>query len=249
MSEKCDHLLSKNVELEHDYRTLKRNWEKNQAQGSQRSLTREHEHTQPHQPEHSHHSPPIQPRTSKGKGPLHPETTKSRPLRISPPRDWPYEPTKVTHLGPPEKPTQLPPGEGLGDSENWGQDYLEDYESYHTEAFEEFYPAHGHPHTGPPAPETLPHVDPAMRLLFEKTDRLYSADDLYMLRQGEDEPLREYAARFSHEYSRCPDTDDRAAFGAFKSGLRESNFRYLVHNNPWNTYAELMKQAAVHAKA
>ncbi|CAL9025337.1 unnamed protein product [Prunus brigantina] len=58
-------------------------------------------------------------------------------------------------------------------------------------------------------------------------DRLYSADDLYMLRQGEDEPLREYAARFSHEYSRCLDTDDRAAFGAFKSGLRESNFRYL----------------------
>ncbi|CAL9025716.1 unnamed protein product, partial [Prunus brigantina] len=54
-----------------------------------------------------------------------------------------------------------------------------------------------------------------------QTDRLYSADDLYMLRQGEDEPLREYAARFSHEYSRCPDTDDRAAFGAFKSGLRE----------------------------
>ncbi|CAL9019077.1 unnamed protein product [Prunus brigantina] len=358
MSEKCDHLLSKNVELEHDYRTLKRNWEKNQAQGSQRSLTRE-------------------------------QTTKSRHLRISPPRDRPHEPTKVyrdcrdrildrqgkpihisvdlqdpkvTHLGPPEKPTQLPPGEGLGDSENWGQDYLEDYESYHTEAFEELYPAHGHPHTRPPAHgtlphETLPHADPAMRLLFEKvrrleseqqrahqplwakprpgpfterilnyhqekeiqplriafytgtedplthihsfqsalgckgltdegmclifpstlsgaalnwfyrlnpctintfdslkqafldhfmiqTDRLYSADDLYMLRQGEDEPLREYAARFSHEYSRCPDTDDRAAFGAFKSGLRESNFRYLVHSNPWNTYAELMKQAA-----
>ncbi|CAL8995975.1 unnamed protein product, partial [Prunus brigantina] len=308
---------------------------------------------------HSHHSPLIQPRTSKGKGPLHPKTTKSRALRISPPRDRPHEPTKVykdcgdlildrrgkpihisvdlqdpkvTHLGPPEKPTQLPPREGLGDSENWGRDYLEDYESYHAEAFEELYPAHGHPHTRPPAHGTLPHADPAMRLLFEKvrrteseqrrahqplwakprpgpfterilnyhqekeiqplriafytgtedplthihsfqsalgckgltdegmcllfpstlsgaalnwfyrlnpctintfdslkqafldhfmiqTDRLYSADDLYMLRQGEDEPLREYAARFSHEYSRCPDTDDRAAFGAFKSGL------------------------------
>ncbi|CAL9006146.1 unnamed protein product, partial [Prunus brigantina] len=127
------------------------------------------------------------------------------------------------------KPT---PGEGLGDSENWGQDYLEDYKFYRTEAFEELYPAHGHPHTRPPAPETLPHADPAMRLLFEK-----------------DEPLREYAARFSHEYSRCPETDDRAAYSAFKSGLRESNFRYLVHSNPWNTYAELMKHAAVHAKA
>ncbi|XP_016648929.1 PREDICTED: uncharacterized protein LOC107880906 [Prunus mume] len=58
-----------------------------------------------------------------------------------------------------------------------------------------------------------------------QTDRMYFADDLYMLRQGEDEPLREYAARFSHEYSRCLETDDRAALGAFKIGLRESNFR------------------------
>ncbi|XP_020426568.1 uncharacterized protein LOC109950838 [Prunus persica] len=82
-----------------------------------------------------------------------------------------------------------------------------------------------------------------------QTNRLYSADDLYMLRQGEDEPLREYAACFSHEYSCCPVTDNRDAYGAFKSGLRESNFRYLVHSNPWNTYTELMKQAVAHAKA
>ncbi|CAL2256861.1 unnamed protein product [Prunus armeniaca] len=70
-----------------------------------------------------------------------------------------------------------------------------------------------------------------------------------MLQQGEEEPLREYAARFSHDYSHCSETDDCVAFGAFKSGLRESNFRYLVHSNPWNTYVELMRQAAVHAKA
>ncbi|CAL9004171.1 unnamed protein product [Prunus brigantina] len=82
-----------------------------------------------------------------------------------------------------------------------------------------------------------------------QTDRLYSVDDLYTIRQGEDEPLREYAARFSHEYSRCPETDDRAAYGAFKSGLRSSHFRYLVHSSNWRTYDELMKQAAVHAKA
>ncbi|CAL9007786.1 unnamed protein product [Prunus brigantina] len=82
-----------------------------------------------------------------------------------------------------------------------------------------------------------------------QTDRLYSADDLYTIRQREDEPLREYAARFSHEYSRCPETDDRAAYGAFKSGLRSSHFRYLVHSSNWRTYDELMKQAAVHAKA
>ncbi|XP_034208225.1 uncharacterized protein LOC117621784 [Prunus dulcis] len=69
------------------------------------------------------------------------------------------------------------------------------------------------------------------------------------LKTREDEPLREYAARFSHEYSRCPETDDRAAYGAFKSGLQSSHFRYLVHSSNWRTYDELMKQAAVHAKA
>ncbi|XP_021802754.1 uncharacterized protein LOC110746824, partial [Prunus avium] len=82
-----------------------------------------------------------------------------------------------------------------------------------------------------------------------QTDRLYSADDLYTIRQRDDEPLRKYAASFSHEYSRCPDTDDRAAYDAFKSGLRSSHFRYLVHSNNWRTYDELMKQAAIHAKA
>ncbi|CAL9019505.1 unnamed protein product [Prunus brigantina] len=52
-----------------------------------------------------------------------------------------------------------------------------------------------------------------------QTDRLYSGDDLYTIRQ------REYATRFSHEYSRCPDTDDRVAYDAFESGLRSSHFR------------------------
>ncbi|CAL2239565.1 unnamed protein product [Prunus armeniaca] len=64
-----------------------------------------------------------------------------------------------------------------------------------------------------------------------QTDRLYSSDDLYTIRQREDEPLREYVARFSHEYSRCPETDDRVAYDAFKSGLRSSHFRYLVHSS------------------
>ncbi|CAL8168649.1 unnamed protein product [Prunus armeniaca] len=81
-----------------------------------------------------------------------------------------------------------------------------------------------------------------------QTDRLYSADDLYTIRQGDSEPLREFAARFSHEYSRCPEIDDRAAFDAFKSGLQASQFRYLVHSSNWTTYGELMKQAAIHAK-
>ncbi|CAL2270967.1 unnamed protein product [Prunus armeniaca] len=55
---------------------------------------------------------------------------------------------------------------------------------------------------------------------LEPTDHLYSIDDLYTIRQRDDEPLREYAAKFSYKYSRCPEIDDRVAFGTFKSGLR-----------------------------
>ncbi|XP_020414875.1 uncharacterized protein LOC109947891 [Prunus persica] len=102
-------------------------------------------------------------------------------------------------------------------------------------------------------PETVDSFDELKQIFLNhfmiQTDCLYSADDLYTIRQREDEPLREYAARFSHEYSRCPETDDRAAYGAFKSGLRSSHFRYLVHSSNWRTYDELMKQAAIHAKA
>ncbi|XP_020412774.1 uncharacterized protein LOC109947255 [Prunus persica] len=102
-------------------------------------------------------------------------------------------------------------------------------------------------------PETVDSFDELKQIFLNhfmiQTDRLYSADDLYTIRQGEDEPLREYAARFSHEYSRCPEIDDRAAYDAFKSGLRSSHFRYLVHSSNWRTYDELMKQAAIHAKA
>ncbi|CAL8992813.1 unnamed protein product, partial [Prunus brigantina] len=83
---------------------------------------------------------------------------------------------KVTHLGPPPKPTHVPAREGMGDSDNWGQDYSKDHESYHTEALgePEPYPTPGHPHLKPLAPKTIPQADPAMRLLFEKVRRLES---------------------------------------------------------------------------
>ncbi|CAL8999507.1 unnamed protein product [Prunus brigantina] len=61
-------------------------------------------------------------------------------------------------------------------------------------------------------------IQPLRIPFYTGTDRLYSADDLYTIRQREDEPLWEYAARFSHEYSRCSKTDDRAAYGAFRRG-------------------------------
>ncbi|CAL8992708.1 unnamed protein product [Prunus brigantina] len=144
MSEKYEHLHTKNVELEHDYRTLERNWEKAQAQGSQQEFTQDVDHTQPSQPVPSHHSAPVQSRLDKGKGPLYPETTKSQLLHISPLKDRPHESMKVykdrlldrqteaipisikpkdprvAHLGPPSKPTHLPIGEGAGSLETWG---------------------------------------------------------------------------------------------------------------------------------
>lgn len=101
-------------------------------------------------------------------------------------------------------------------------------------------------------PRTINSFDRLKQIFLDhfmiQTDRLYSRDDLYMIRQGEDEPLREYAAHFSHEYSRYLKTDDCVAFGVFKSGLRESNFWYLVHSSSQNTYAELMMQVTIHAK-
>ncbi|CAL8102372.1 unnamed protein product [Prunus armeniaca] len=201
MSEKYDHLHAKNVELEHDYRTLKRNWEKSRVSGSQHEFTQDVNNTQLDQPVPSYHNAPIQSRLGKGKCPFYPETTKSRLLHISPPNDRPHEPVKVykdcrdcildrqtnpihisvklkdprvVHLGPPPKPTHLLVGEGVGDSKNRRQYYSEDYESYHTEAFEEHepYPTPGHPHLRPLAPEPFPHADLAMRLLFEKVQRL-----------------------------------------------------------------------------
>ncbi|CAL8090367.1 unnamed protein product [Prunus armeniaca] len=86
------------------------------------------------------------------------------------------------------------------------------------------------PQTSKPLCNDLSHADPTIHLLIQKInwieeeqnqtwtptwgklkqtflnhfmiqiDRLYFADDLYTIRQQDDEPLREYAARFSHEY-------------------------------------------------
>ncbi|KAM1134759.1 hypothetical protein ACFX19_044552 [Malus domestica] len=65
------------------------------------------------------------------------------------------------------------------------------------------------------------HLPPETVDLFEKlrklfvaqhifqTNRLHSADDLYTICQKPDEPLREYASCFSHEYSRCAEANDK----------------------------------------
>ncbi|KAM1112740.1 hypothetical protein ACFX2B_044951 [Malus domestica] len=48
-----------------------------------------------------------------------------------------------------------------------------------------------------------------------QTDRLHSTDDLYTIHQKPDESLREYAGRFSQEYSLCTEVDDKTALKAF----------------------------------
>ncbi|KAM1063226.1 hypothetical protein ACFX11_027736 [Malus domestica] len=53
-----------------------------------------------------------------------------------------------------------------------------------------------------------------------QTDRFHSADDLYTIHQKPDESLREYAGRFSHEYSCCTEADDKTTLKAFTAGLR-----------------------------
>ncbi|KAM1981071.1 hypothetical protein ACFX15_037613 [Malus domestica] len=81
------------------------------------------------------------------------------------------------------------------------------------------------------------------------TDRLYSTDDLYIIRQKPNESLREYAGRFSHEYSRCAEVDDKIALKAFTAGLRDCFFKYMINANTGKTYSEVMAQAYNHASA
>ncbi|KAM1773668.1 hypothetical protein ACFX12_043140 [Malus domestica] len=58
-----------------------------------------------------------------------------------------------------------------------------------------------------------------------------------------------YAGRFSHEYSRCAEADDKIALKAFTAGLRDCFFKYMINANTWKTYSEVMAQAYNHAFA
>ncbi|KAM2590481.1 hypothetical protein TB2_043013 [Malus domestica] len=58
-----------------------------------------------------------------------------------------------------------------------------------------------------------------------------------------------YAGRFSHEYSRCAEADDKTALKAFTAGLRDCFFKYMINANTWKTYSEVMAQAYNHASA
>ncbi|KAM3016859.1 hypothetical protein FF2_000821 [Malus domestica] len=82
-----------------------------------------------------------------------------------------------------------------------------------------------------------------------QTDRLHSADDFYTTCQKPDESLRMYAGRFSHEYSRCAETDDKSALKAFTVGLHDCFFKYAINANTWKTYSEVMAQTYNQASA
>ncbi|KAM1788203.1 hypothetical protein ACFX11_038525 [Malus domestica] len=64
-----------------------------------------------------------------------------------------------------------------------------------------------------------------------QTDRLHSTDDLYTIHQKLDESLRKYAGRFSYEYSRCAEADDKTALKAFTADLRDCFFKYIINAN------------------
>ncbi|KAM1100032.1 hypothetical protein ACFX15_006313 [Malus domestica] len=103
------------------------------------------------------------------------------------------------------------------------------------------------------SPETIDSFEELRKLFVSQhifqTDRLHSADDLYTIRQKPDESLREYAGRFSHEYSRCAEADDKTALKAFTAGLRDCFFKYMINANTWKTYSEVMAHAYNHASA
>ncbi|KAM2051346.1 hypothetical protein ACFX16_032972 [Malus domestica] len=58
-----------------------------------------------------------------------------------------------------------------------------------------------------------------------------------------------YAGRFSHEYSRYAEADDKTALKAFREGLRDCFFKYMVNANTWKTYSEVIAQAYNHTSA
>ncbi|KAM2687318.1 hypothetical protein EV2_010100 [Malus domestica] len=68
-------------------------------------------------------------------------------------------------------------------------------------------------------PETVDSFEELKKLFISQhifqTDHLHSADDLYTIRQKPDESLREYAGRFSYEYSYCVKADDKTALKAY----------------------------------
>ncbi|KAM2544763.1 hypothetical protein TB1_016414 [Malus domestica] len=102
-------------------------------------------------------------------------------------------------------------------------------------------------------PETVDSFEELRKLFVSQhifqTDRLHSADDLYTIHQKPDESLRKYAGRFSHEYSRCTEADDKTALKTFTAGLRDCFFKYMINANTWKTYSEVMAQAYNHASA
>ncbi|KAM2325203.1 hypothetical protein ACFX1X_024603 [Malus domestica] len=93
-------------------------------------------------------------------------------------------------------------------------------------------------------PETIDSFEELRKLFVYQhifqTDHLHSADDLYTIRQKPDESLREYAGRFSHEYSCCAEADEKTALKAFTAGLRDCFFKYMINFNTWKTYSEVM---------
>ncbi|KAM2171545.1 hypothetical protein ACFX1R_036626 [Malus domestica] len=102
-------------------------------------------------------------------------------------------------------------------------------------------------------PETVDSVEELRKLFVSQhifqIDRLHSANDLYTIRQKPDESLREYASRFSHEYSHCVEADDKTSLKAFTAGIRDCFFKYMINANTWKTYCEVMAQAYNHASA
>ncbi|KAM1299289.1 hypothetical protein ACFX2F_025993 [Malus domestica] len=85
------------------------------------------------------------------------------------------------------------------------------------------------------SPKTVDSFEELRKLFISQhifqTDHLHYADNLYTIRQKPDESLREYAGRFSHEYSRCTEADDKTALKAFTASLRDCFFKYMINTN------------------
>ena len=76
-----------------------------------------------------------------------------------------------------------------------------------------------------------------------------TSDSLFSLKQGENETLRHFVARFNAATLEVRDLNEDMAVSAMKRGLRSSRFTYSLDKTLPRTYAELLERAYKYMRA
>ncbi|XP_016647025.1 PREDICTED: uncharacterized protein LOC107880278 [Prunus mume] len=103
------------------------------------------------------------------------------------------------------------------------------------------------------APESISSFVELRKVFLERymiiSDRLYTANDLLMVRQQLDKKLRDYITRFNNEYASCEGCDEATAHNALMGGLQGGDFYFSLTRNPPETYKDLFREATSYSQA